>query len=385
MTAHPRASRRALLLGVPALLLAGRALAQRSGGAGVAGPPFAGLYATPPPLFDSRRSLPDTAYEPGGASGVYVRLVWSQVAPRFGGYDLSLLDRELSRAVAAGKTVSLSVIAGGYAPPWLASRGIRTLRFDLGRGGANRASHPDEMGVPWDPAYRAAFLDLWSAIADRVRATPGARDALRIVKLTGVNRLTEELRLPADTGVRDDVCGRNDDTAILLRAGYRPSVVVDAWTRIAEGIAGRFPDQLLALDILERNDFPPVDESGATTRDPPVKRAIIAEGERRFGRRFAVQWNGLTAAGPLSETVLDAARRGTIIGWQSNAFRGTAGAGCNAARRARPEDCDEDGFAALLRRGTDTGAAYIEVWAPDAARFPRAVAEAEAALARRVR
>ncbi|WP_376096984.1 hypothetical protein ACE7GA_05875 [Roseomonas sp. CCTCC AB2023176] len=367
-------TRRALLGGLAA------ALATRRVAARPAAPGFRGIYAAPPPLFDERRSFPDAVYAAEAVSGVYVRLVWSAVAPRPGAYDFRLLDRELGRAVAAGKRVSLSVIAGAYAPAWLPERGVRTLRFALGRGGANRSCLPVQVGVPWDSGYQAAFLDLWSALAERVRATPGGLEAVRIVKLTGVNQFTEEFRMPAGTGLRDDVCGRTDETAAWLAEGYRPARVVEAWTRMAAGIAERFPGTLLALDVLERNDVPPVDDAGAPTRDPPVKPRLIAEGRRRFGGRFAVQWNGLTAAGPLADTVLAARAGGTVIGWQSNAFRGLEGAGCNAARNAAPAACDTGGFGAILRRGVETGASYLEVWAPDVLQFPAEVAAADAAL-----
>lgn len=368
-------ARRALLGGLLALP------ALRPARARAAPPGFAGLYATPPPLFDARRLLPDEVFGREGPSGVYVRLVWNVVAPRPGTYDFRLLDREVERALEGGKRLSLSVIAGGYAPAWLADRGVRMLPFDVGRGGAQRACLPVRIGVPWDAGYQAAFLELWGAIAAHLARRPGAMEAVRIVKLTGVNRLTEELRLPADTGRREDVCGRRDETAQWLEAGFRPSLVVGAWARMAEGIARLFPSAQAALDILERNDFPPVDERGATVEDSPIKARIIAEGERRFGRRFAVQWNGLTAAGPLAPTVLEAARRGTVIGWQSNAFRGLEGAGCNDARRAQAQACDAEGFSAILRRGLETRARYLEIWAPDALRFPRAVAGIERALA----
>jgi hypothetical protein len=369
--------RRALLGGLLALP------ALRPARARPAPPGFAGVYATPAPLFDARRLLPDGVFAPQGPSGVYARLVWNVVAPRPGAYDFALLDREVERALAGGKRISLSVIAGGYAPAWLAERGVPLLAFDIGRGGANRACIPVRMGVPWHPGYQAAFLDLWAAIRRHLEGRPGAVQAVRIVKLTGVNRLTEELRLPADTARRDDVCGRQDETARWLEAGFRPNLVVEAWARMAEGIARLFPDALVAVDLLERNDFPPVDDRGAVGAESPVKARIVAEGERRFGRRFAVQWNGLTAAGPLSDTVLAAGRRGVVTGWQSNAFLGVQGAGCNDARRAAPVACDLGGFDAILGRGIATGGRYLEVWAPDALRFPGAIAAAEQALLRR--
>lgn len=343
---------------------------------------FAGVYASPGPLLNARRSIEDEIYRSKAASGVYVRLVWSQVEPKQGVYDFSLLDHELSRAVAAKRRISISVIAGGNAPPWLAASGIKTVRFDIGRGGANRACTTIEMGVPWDKGYQDAYVALWRAIADRTKLR-GASDLVRIVKLTGVNRITEELRLPGTAGQAEDVCGRTDDAAIWRKVGYRPQLVVDGWTRIAEGIGHIFPGKVLALDILERNDFPPIGDDGGVIQTSPVKDRIIASGLKVFEGRFAVQWNGLTANGPLAETVLSSGARGAVIGWQSNAFRGLEGAGCNTQRLAKAEPCDSTGFAAILQRGIDKGGAYVEVWTKDVLRFPEAVRAADEAMRRR--
>lgn len=340
---------------------------------------FAGVYASPGPLLNARRSIEDGVYQSDASSGVYVRLVWSQVEPQRGRYDFSLLDAELSRAVKAKRRISISLIAGGFAPRWLASSGVRTAAFQIGRGGANRSCVAIEMGVPWDPAFQDAYLKLWQAVAARIRER-NALDLVRIVKLTGVNRITEELRLPGTAGQTEDVCGRTDDADIWRRQGYKPQLVVDAWKRIADGIGRTFPDRLLALDILERNDFPPIGDDGKTVDAAPVKARIIDTGFQAFAGRFSVQWNGLTAAGPLAETVLEAGKRGAVVGWQSNAFRGLEGAGCNTQRRASSEPCDEPGFDAILQRGIATGGAYIEVWTKDVLRFPSAVAAADRAM-----
>ncbi len=342
---------------------------------------YRGIYACGAPLLDERRLLPDAAFQGRDAGGVYIRCIWSQLEPRQGQYDFGLLDREVQRAVAAGKRISLSVIAGAFAPPWLAAAGIRTLGFSIGRGGVNRSCIQVQMGVPWDPGFVAAFLAMQAALVEHLRRLPGAMQALRIVKLTGVNRLTEELRIPAATPDRTDVCGAVDEAGQWLALGYKPGLVVEAWTRMAEGLAERFPGKLLALDLLERNDFPAVDDAGRPSVDP-VKPRVINEAERRFPGRFAVQWNGLGVATPLAETVLAAARRGTVIGWQSNLFLGREGsAGCNLRRGEAPQPCDTEGYDAILRRGLEAGAAYLELWTPDVVKFAAPVRQAEQALA----
>ena len=153
--------------------------------------------------------------------------------------------------------------------------------------------------------------------------------------------------------------------------------MVNAWSRIAVEISKLFPNKLLALDILERNDFPPISDDGTATRNSPVKERIINFGLTNFAGRFAVQWNGLSVGGQLAPTVLTSGKRGAVIGWQSNAFRGLEGAGCNSQRLANADPCDNSGFSALLKHGIDSGGAYIEVWSKDVIQFPSVVKAAD--------
>ncbi|HEX8388883.1 MAG TPA: beta-galactosidase [Sphingomonas sp.] len=335
-----------------------------------------GVYVATGPLLNARRGIPEAVYAQPLGSGVYIRLVWTQIEPRPGAYDFSLLDAELARAVRAGRKVSLSVQAGARSPTWLADAGVGTVRLATRQGGANRICLPVAIPVPWDAGYQRAYARAMRAVADRIRATRGGWDAVRVVKLTGISRITEELRLPITAGANE--CA-DDPSAEWREAGYTPDRAVAAWTALSDGVARAFPGKLLGQDVIERNDFPATTGRGF---DPSVKERIVAEGLRRYPRRFMVQWNALTVDGPLGETPLRAKARGAVLGWQTNAFRGLEGAGCNAERRGPPLACDARSYAALVLRGSGSGAEYLEVWARDALRFPDAVRAADAELRR---
>jgi hypothetical protein len=356
-----------MLLLLAVLFDAGAARAQPGG--------WRGVYVAGAPLNGPGALLPDAAYR-GPAGGVYLRLVWAQLEPAPGRYDWRLLDRELARARRANRRVSLSVIAGGRAPPWLSGAGVRVVEVMAARGGrARRACGPIAVPVPWDAGYQRAYARLMAAVATRVRAG-GAWDAVRIVKLTGIGRVTEELRLPITTPAGAE-CG-GDPSGQWRAAGYTADRAVAAWQGLADAAARAFPGKLLAQDVLDRNDFPAARGPGD---DPSVKRRIVAAGVRAYPGRFAVQWDGLNLGGPLAGAVADARAQGALVGWQTNAFRGLDGAGCNPGRRSAPQPCDAAGFDAMLRRGTAAGGGYLEVWEDDAQRFPDAVARAERALA----
>lgn len=344
-------------------------------------PEFRALYATGAPLIDSRRELPNDVFKADWVDGIYIRLVWASIEPQPHKFDFSTLDDELDKAVAAHKLVSLSVITGARAPAWLASVGIKTFDFQAQQGGgANRRCLAFRFGVPWDSGYQKALIELQRAIAEHIRSKPGAWEALRIVKLTGINQLTEELRFPMAWSDRLDACNNPQRVQMWRDLNYDPTAAINAWITIAQAIADTFPDKVLALDILDRNDFPP-DSLGGEDGDPSaVKSTIIERATGLFPGRFAIQWNGLNLGGSISNTVLSAARRGVIIGWQTNAFRGLNGAGCNASRQETVRACSEDDYRALLQRGISAGASYIEIWAPDALEFKGPISEAQKEL-----
>lgn len=56
-------------------------------------------------------------------STVYLRYKWMQLNPEQGVYDFSNLGETLDVVAAAGKPVSLIVMAGKYTPPWLFKAG----------------------------------------------------------------------------------------------------------------------------------------------------------------------------------------------------------------------------------------------------------------------
>jgi hypothetical protein len=335
-----------------------------------------GIYVATRPLMGPRSTLPDAVFMQDGVSGIYIQLRWDKIEPSPGIFDFTMLDRELGRAIAHDKKVSLSVIAGGHSPMWLRREGGKLLDFKVARGGGQCLAI--SIAPPWDPVYQKRYSAMMTAVSahiDRMSASA----AVRIVKLTGVARITEELRLPITTGRRDE-CGEVDATGRWIAAGYRPDRVVNAWMALARSVANAFPNAILAQDILERNDFPDLDERGRAAADLTVKRSILAAGQRVFGRRFAVQWDGLNKVGDLPATPLAAHRAGVILGWQSNMRRGFDGAGCNLRQDGRPVACSGDDYATLLGRALESGASYIEIWPEDALRFPEAVRVADKRL-----
>src|SRR3989344_1739403 len=100
------------------------------------------------------------------------------------------------------------------------------------------------------------------ALSSHVRSVAGAYDALRMVKITGINQDTIELRLPASNGVGTGDCEVSNAIDIWQAAGYTPQNVLDAWRTIATAFGNAFPDKILTIDVLQNNAFPPITNSG---------------------------------------------------------------------------------------------------------------------------
>jgi hypothetical protein len=148
------------------------------------------------------------------------------------------------------------------------------------------------------------FLAKWSefirALGQRYAGSP----ALAHVKITGVNKTTEETWLPRSQGEQQCIPGTStcwntsNDVAAWRTDGYTRVRVESTWTQMADTLAQAFPRQQLDLQALPRA-FPPLDDQGniipGQTYDPQATNDLISLGITRYGSRFIVQNNGLSA------------------------------------------------------------------------------------------
>lgn len=317
------------------------------------------------------------------ATGIYLRTRWSTIEPGPERYDWSEFDRDVAAAKRAGKRLSLGIRAGDGTPTWLLDR-VKTVSFIVGRRHGTRGScQPLRIAVPWDDGYVAAYGRMMDALAAHLKST-NAYDSVTIVKLTGLNNRSEELHLPSSEPLERAIaagtaCRISSAGEIWRQAGYRPALVLTAWTKLAAATGRAFPDKLLSLPTLKANDFPKMSASGDLVSKRSgdwidVKQGIIAEGLRRFPGRFAVQSQSLNDQ-RISPVLTAAHRQGALIGLQSNFRRGPGGgAGCKLMKQSA-SPCTPEGYRTLLAVGERAGATYLEVWPVDAARFGPQIAE----------
>jgi len=350
-------------------------------------PRYGGVYVASKHLDAPKKSFPDSLYTMPQVDGVVIRASWSNIEPAQGVYDWTLVDKELMRAIAAGKRVALSVTAGNQTPPWVFDLGVPKNIIVTGpHDGLDRCG-PYNIPSPWDPVFLEQFTDMVRALSSHVRSVAGAYDALRMVKITGINQDTIELRLPASNGVGTGDCEVSNAIDIWQAAGYTPQNVLDAWRTIATAFGNAFPDKILTIDVLQNNDFPPISNSGEIVkRTSPeyvdVKAAVVTDALARFPRRFAMQWDGLSTSTPAA-SVIDAGQRGAIVGWQTNLYLGNnGGTGCGSPGivKVPATPCDEAGYEAILQNGVNNQAKYLEIWLQNLEKFPDAVGRIQAQL-----
>lgn len=303
-----------------------------------------------------------------GVDGISIFLSWRDIEPKDGQYDWTAFDAVVREATSAGRKIAFGVRTGSVSPPWLADLGVPHADFTMSRKRCRVVSLP----LPWDDRYIDRYLRLMEALRDRL-ATLKALDRVAIVKISPISLTTLELRLP-----HNNQCSQAADQQ-WASLGYRPSRLLAAWMRAAEGLDRLFPHSVIVQPILRGESFPGVDDAGRLVPAGQVNLAgrIIDRCIDRLGARCGIQWNALKPGGDLAERVVQARNRGATIGWQTNLFEGPdQGAGCQDDRRAATVRCTATSYTALLRRGLDLGATFVEVWEPDVVRYPGALTQA---------
>ncbi len=296
------------------------------------GPPFATL---------------DSTWNDPNATGVFIRLLWNrtQLAPGTddASFDFRELDREVEKAVRAGKLYSLAFKAGlDGTPAWMfstppatrpagrAARGRAGRRGGAGRGAAGaaapaaagtggvaRLSLQDggnngrgcgprmDLGNPTDPAYQRHYFDLLRKVAAHLRARSDWYRALAYIKPSGANLISHENRLPKEC-TPGCVC----NPQVFADAGYTPSGLYDFYRRQFDLIAREFPGKAMSYALIQ-DGFPLVNDSGGwaqadgrSSNGRPLPRGteqtetILKIGHDAYGARFVVQHNGLQPQPP---------------------------------------------------------------------------------------
>jgi len=253
------------------------------------------------------RATMDSTWSDPAISGVFIRLLWSDIEYAPGQYHYDVLDHEIDKAIANGKMYSLALEAGKFGTPtWLASDGIETYTFR--DTGSSPDKDPDACGTevpnigrPWGYKYKQRYFAMLTGIADHLKRRADYYRALAYVKPSGANFLTTENRLPNGCQAR---CTCNDEIW-ANQAGYTPSKLEGYYAAQFDAIAAAFPGKTMSYELIQ-DGFPQINDAGGyVDADDKLTagtsqiglhaqtNAIIADGEARYPDSFAVQHCGL--------------------------------------------------------------------------------------------
>ncbi len=266
----------------------------------------------------------DSTWRDPNLTGVFIRLLWSDVHTAPDKFDFTLLDREVEKAVRNGKIYSLGFKAGSTGTPdWIFATnadgsartqqggGVKRLHLqDMGDEPEGRRScgMPMDLGSPTDPQYQKHYFALLTKVSEHLRARADWYRALAYIKPSGANLFTHENRLPKHCAP-GCIC----NPQVFAQNGYTPSGLVNFYRQQFNLIAKLFPNKAMSYALIQ-DGFPQVNDaggwetaSGSSSNNRPLPRGteqteeILAIGQRDHGINFTIQHNGLTLK-PLSGT-----------------------------------------------------------------------------------
>lgn len=331
-----------------------------------------------------------------GVDGVAVVIGWKAIEPAMGRYQWSTLDLWLNGAISLGKKIDLVVMAGSSTPTWLFQpapdgAGAGPLAFTFSpHGGATGVCQSATLAAPWDPAFLGRWDSLLAAVASHLTSA-GTYGAVRLLRLTGINRSTEELRLPAETAQSTGLACVTDAIATWQQAGYRPSRLLQAWDAITGSFQKSFPDKPFGVSIIPQNPFPAIAEDGSVITGvvPDQNQPLLQLASQKFPGRLVVQFDFLMPGEPAQPRVIQAAETlGTLAAFQTNEYLGSTGQGAACSEPVtNPAPCTNATFLQMLEtgifplgRGNPLRSQYIEVFHANATAFPDAVERAHLEL-----
>jgi hypothetical protein len=327
-----------------------------------------------------------------GMDGIALVIAWSAIEPSPGQFQWTTLDQWLQQATALGKKIDLIVTAGSDTPSWLfqaapAGAGASPISFTISpHSGATGVCDSEIIAAPWDPAFLAQWDAMLVALSAHLKAI-GAYGSITLLRVTGINRTTDELRLPAETPQNTGLACVSNAVTTWQQSGFKPSLLLHGWDAITNSFLKSFPDKTFSVAIIPQNAFPPIAEDGSVIHGtvPDQNQALLSLASGKLPGRLVVQFNFLMPGEPASPAVVQAAQTlGTLAAFQTNEYLGSSGQGAACSEPvANPTPCNAQTFLALLQTGIyplgvgdSLRAQYIEVFPANANAFPGDILQA---------
>jgi hypothetical protein len=303
--------------------------------------------------------------------------------------------------------------------PWA---GAAALNFYASAHQGTGKCEPVIIAAPWDQAFLKEWDNMLDNLSQYLQNTSylGAReyDAIATVRITGLNRTTDEFRIPAEILSTQHNAGCDTNSIQTWRdAGYRPSLLSSAWDELIQDILTHFGDKYVNVSIIPTNSgsqknpqagngqfpFPPIDENGcvylrgipiwarsdfsgvctisATTLVSDQNRELIALASRKVAGKLSVEFENLHfesggQPAPAEPTVVSYTEPlGAIPAYQPNDYFApfpTRPGGMSCTSLSNPQHCSTSDYLKLLESGVSPDAAdpflrsqFLAVFFPD--------------------
>ncbi|HEY4641539.1 MAG TPA: hypothetical protein VII75_09365, partial [Thermoanaerobaculia bacterium] len=311
----------------------------------------------------------DATWQDPTLTGVFIRLLWSDIEPSLNTYDFTIVDREVAKAVKNGKVYSLGIKAGDDGTPsWLFTNGVTPLQLQDSGSDGNDPSCGSRMtlGNPTELAYQNRYFDLLRAVAAHLRSRADWYRALAYIKPSGANLFTHENRLPKRCE-SNCIC----NTQVLAQHGYTPNGLYAFYQAQTDLLASEFPGKSMSYALIQ-DGFPLINNSGGyeksdgTSSNGPLPggteqtQTILDNGQATHGLSFVVAHNGLSkmitlncaqnrnGVGCPNRWVLQEGQEGQVTGFQTT----------NDEKVSTPSDVDS----ALNNGLVNSQGVYIELY-----------------------
>ena len=249
-----------------------------------------------------------------GMDGMLLVGLWNSIEPTMGQYDWSDLDKWMNYAISKGKKITLVIRSGDGTPQWVFQpapngAGAQALNFtSTPHQGKTNKCDSETLAAPWDPAYLSSWDAMLTTLAAHLKSA-GTYNAVTSLRLTGINRTSDELRLPEETAQTTGLSCVSDAIATWQHADYRPSKLLQAWDAITNSFQKNFPDKHFSVAIITNPPqvpFPPIAEDGSIINNnlPDQNQPLLQLASKKFSGRLVVQFNYLFPGQPANPFVI---------------------------------------------------------------------------------
>jgi hypothetical protein len=330
-----------------------------------------------------------------GTDGMLLSGLWSTLETNLNQYNWSHLDQWIGYATSLGKKIDLAIRAGDGIPPWLFSPppsgpGAAPLSFTVSPHAGDTGQCLAETNTTiWSAAFLTNWGSMLSALSAHLQST-GTYSNINLLRLTGINRTTDELRLPAETAASTGLACVSNAPAIWAASGFTPSELLYAWSNILTAFNASFPDKSFCVAIIPTNAFPHIDNNTNILAGPAAdqNQSLLQIAGQLLPGRLVVQYNFLlTSNSPDASVALAAQEYGSLPAFQVNEWLGATGGAACGGTVTNPTACDDTRFQQMLEAGiyplgrtNALRAQYIEVFATNAVAFPNAIWQAHQEL-----